>query len=180
MFARGRAVVSAWWVGRWCRSIPSSSSWADCDRELHANTHAAGKRCLLGTVSDLHHSTCLALCLSLIPPPICKRQCLGCQGLLLDWGTWCKSCCGWEGSTSSAGITRMSQRSWGAQCVFEQPGGFGTSVLGVPIHVPAVQWGRVAVSCWKSHASVLVSRQQEVFPGPAGILDLDSFCQPGG
>lgn len=80
MFAWGRTVVSAWWVGWWCWNIPSSSSWADWDRELHANTHAARKRCLWGAGWHPYHSVCLALCLNLILPPVCKRQCLKAEG----------------------------------------------------------------------------------------------------
>lgn len=102
MFARGHTVFSAWWVGWWCWNIPSNSSRADCDRELHANTHAAGKGCLLGARSDPHPG--LALCLNLILPPVGKRGGLKSRGLLLDGGAQSQSCCGRGRCTMSAAL----------------------------------------------------------------------------
>lgn len=160
MFARGRTVVSAWWVGWWCWNIPADSSWADCDREFPANTHAAGKGCLLGAGSDSHPG--LALCLNLILPPICKRQCLKPLGLPLDRGVCSQPCCGWGRCPMSAALH---------MCLGQ---------LGKPVSIQAAWWlwhkcagcayPPACCSVWKRGCVLLTRSCQRPCVTPAGAF----------
>lgn len=173
MLARGRSVVSAWWVGWWCWNIPSSSSWADCDRDkLTGSRKEVSPRCRIRPIPQ-----CL---LSSMPkfnpakgllkePPACKRPCLKCPGLLLDRGAWSQSCCGGkdpppqqalQGCLGQLERPVSIQAAWGWVC------------LPICLLFSLAEW----LSCQPSHASVLVSHQQEA----SLWASYESFCQPEG
>lgn len=70
MFARGRAVVSAWWVGWWCWNIPSKRLLSKLWQRVPCKHTCSRKKVLLGGGSDPHHN--VGLFLSLILPPFAK------------------------------------------------------------------------------------------------------------